>query len=226
MCTPASGPTTLREVDYALTLLSHGNSPTIKASVESFAEHVSPRPTRLIAILDGPGTLPPVEPLGSWTIDESAHSEGFCAATRRAWTHGANSGCEFVFHLEADFLFLRRVDLTQLAAVLENTRELAQMALLRQPVNDAERIAGGLVESRPGQFEKQDGGWLKQRSFLTTNPSLMRTEFMHRNPWPNYHEYCEGRFGIDLIKFGYSFGMWGDGEPWVDHIGVRDGHGY
>jgi hypothetical protein len=203
-------------MDYTLLVLTHGKSPTLDGTLASFLEHVLPAPTESLVVCDGPG---PGQSLSETQL-------GFCEATRRAWAIAAEAPTSHVFWLEHDFRFDRDVDLAELAAVLDVDRELAQMALLRQPVNEAERAAGGLVESRPGQFELQDGLWMRQRSFFTTNPSLMRTTFMLGNPWPAYPDQCEGRFGIDLIERGYAFGMWGAGEPWVSHFGVRDGFGY
>lgn len=200
---------------------------------------------------------------------------------------------EHVFWLEHDFVFTRNVDLRDLAAVLDTNQGstvavpehmpgnpsstgltgykttvggLAQMALMRNAVNNQEKAAGGLFESRPGQYMARGtacsgcggelawvtttppgysgwacttlGGcshpplapapvWLEHRSYFTTNPSLMRRAFMAEHPWPDYPDQCEGRFGIDLIQAGYSFGVWGDGSPWVEHIGAaRTGFGY
>jgi hypothetical protein len=68
---------------------------------------------------------------------------------------------------------------------------------------------------------------LRHRSFFSTNPSLLRRDFMVENPWPADGEpFCEGRFGLELVQKGYSFGIWGDGDIWVDHIGRREGFGY
>jgi hypothetical protein len=50
---------------------------------------------------------------------------------------------------------------------------------------------------------------------------------MLENPWPaDVAAECEGRFGFELVERGYEFGYWGNGERWVDHIGVRTGKGY
>jgi hypothetical protein len=105
------------------------------------------------------------------------------------------------------------------------------MALVRDAVNADERRAGGLIKSRPGQFQPQEGShpWLRHRSYFTTNPSLMRTSFMRDDPFLDDGEpYCEGRYGIHLLTRGYTFGAWGSGEEWVAHMGVRDrtGKGY
>jgi hypothetical protein len=120
------------------------------------------------------------------------------------------------------------------------------MALIRDVANADEAKAGGLVASRPGEFEQRylspEGfsyprhaepvqglgaiPWLEQRSYFTTNPSLMRRAFMAEQPFlDDGGPYCEGRYGIRLRDLGYTFGAWGSGEEWVAHMGVRDASG-
>jgi hypothetical protein len=185
---------------------------------------VSPEPSLVLAFHDGAGYA--YMPFGGqFRVVAGASQRGFCGATRELWAGAAAGWCDYVFYLEHDFEFLRPVDLTQLAVVLDANPALAQMALMRDAVNAEEKAAGGLYESRPGQYAKRDG-WLEHSAYLTTNPSLMSAEFMRRNPWPDYPDRCEGRFGIDLLDAGYRFGAWGTGEPWVRHIGERTGFGY
>lgn len=222
-------------VNYTLILITHGDAPTLGRTLESFAEYVTPLPAIKIAFIDGPG-VSPTHVLGEWRMSMSPQQEGFCANTRRAW-EAAAAGDGYVFWLEHDFEFTRPVDLTHLAGVLDENPQLAQMALMRDAVNAEEKAAGGLYESRPGQYEPRltdlpftseftQVPWLEHRSYFSTNPSLMTAEFMRRNPWPDYPERCEGLFGIDLLERGYRFGVWGTGEPWVRHIGQRTGTGY
>lgn len=164
---------------------------------------------------------------------------GFGGAIRHAWSLvAATSTARFVFHLEADFLFRRPVDLAVLAAVLDARAYLVQMALIRQACNADERDAGGLIERYPQAYTARRDDphrWLEHRLFYTTNPSLIRRSLVDRG-WPE-GEHSEGRMGIDLCTNGspeasgdqVRFGYWGDrvDGPWVDHIGtVRAGTGY
>ena len=218
---------------YLLTVLTHGpDFSYLERTLEAFAEHVTPPPTDAVLVVDGPYS-PPVEALpGARRLVLGPEQVGFCVATRACWTEGAASDADYVFHLEHDFLITRPVDLHDLAVVLDANPTLAQMALIRDAVNEAEKAAGGLFESRPGQWELRETGgveWLEEREFFTTNPSLMRRDFMAQNPWPDGGEpYCEGRFGVGLRERGYSFGFLGRGEVWVNHVGTRSrtGHGY
>lgn len=217
---------------YRLIVLTHGRSETLQATLDSFYEHVSPAPIDGFMVCDG--CSPPL----SWPYRYTIPSPraGFCGACRIGWYEAAWPDVDFVFWLEHDFTFERDVQLYDVADVLDADPMLAQMALMRDAVNEQEKAAGGLYESRAGEYEMRWGNptpgdewapqWLEHRSYFTTNPSLMRREFMAENPWPTYPSECEGRFGIDLLERGYSFGVWGDGEPWVAHAGVRTGFGY
>lgn len=158
--------------------------------------------------------------------------QGFGGAIRAAWAHLHDVLEPLVFHLEDDFTFNRAVSLDDMAAVLQANPNLVQLALRRQPWNDIERDAGGVVESRADEYDERTDGvhdWLEHRLFFTTNPCLYRSEMMWKHPWPKGNN-SEGRFSIDLcrspkVRFGF-WGARGSGE-WVTHIGAdRVGVGY
>lgn len=167
--------------------------------------------------------------------------QGFGGAIRSAWQHlAAQSTARYVLHLEGDFTFCRPVDLGHLAAVLETRPHLAQLALVRQPWNDTERAAGGLLAAHPGGFAERtdrDGHrWLEHRLWWTTNPSLYRRTLILDLGWPDGPQ-SEGVFTQQLLAKGtpevgpdhVAFGYWGtptEGE-WVEHIGQhRAGRNY
>jgi hypothetical protein len=232
------------DLSYLLVVLTHGDGVTLEACLDSFREYVHPLPDRVVILRDGPGW----SHVAAWAspfacVQIAPDQVGFCRATAAAWRYGSECDLPYVFHLEHDFVVHRPVDLRELALVLNSDPMLAQMALCRDAASDRERAAGGLVESRPGAFIEREtcitdpsdaspqpgfweAPWLEHRSYLTTNPSLMRREFMQRNPWPDYPSECEGRFGMDLVERGYRFGLWGDGSVYCRHIGVRSGIGY
>lgn len=220
---------------YRLLVLSHGQSETLLECVDSFFNYVHPIPVEGLLVYDGPWHKLPEPALElartpGWRLanDHWGAQVGFCSATKAAWSYASDStAIPWVFWLEHDFKFVREVDLENLAIVLAQRPKLAQMALMRQAVNEQEKAAGGLYEYHAAQgnyFEHY--GWFEHRICLTTNPSLMASDFMRRNPWPEYKKECEGHFSGDLRDRGYTFGHWGSGEVYVEHIGQRTGFGY
>ena len=165
--------------------------------------------------------------------------QGFGGAIRAAWSRiAAESEARFVFHLEQDFTFNEPVDLDEMATVLDLHPHLVQLALRRQPWNDHERAAGGIVEQHPDAYEDfhwQGRHWLEHRLFFTTNPSLYRMSLCSTR-WPEGGN-SEGHYTHQLLQGGspevpgeqVRFGYWGtrSSEPWVHHIGhQRAGVGY
>lgn len=165
-----------------------------------------------------------------WEVIGTPQRAGFAGAYRSMWSWvRAYDDNPFVFTTEDDFRFTRDVDLTAIADVLTRHPYLTQMALRRQPWNDTERAAGGVVEVNPNAY-LDCGGWLQHRLFHTTNPSLMRRDLFTTYDWPDGAN-SEGRFahtvfGVDPTACAGYWGSRGSGE-WVDHIGAeRVGRGY
>ena len=254
----------MTDLRYRLVVLTHGRCEPLAETMQSFHEYVTPEPADVVVHYDGVGPSEFSFGKGGEPDERTAHflktwrkllgidgfqlsglagQQGFCSATRSAWAAGAaeevGQPIDYIFYLEHDFRFLRGVDLTELAIVLEGEQELAQIALARDATAD-ERSRGGdtifghprdlfeereFIDLRTGEIAARKP-YLVHSVYFSTNPSLMRRRFMIENPWPDYPQFCEGRFGIDLIARDYSFAIWGDGEPWVSHIGKREGHGY
>jgi hypothetical protein len=174
------------------------------------------------------------ESLGFVVTHHAEGRQGFSGAIRFMWDHLATWDANpFVFHLEDDFTFGRDVDLASMATVLDNHPGLVQLALRRQPWNEDERAAGGIVEQHPDAYTEAEWGpyrWLEHREFFTTNPSLYRRSLFTVGPgWPDA-EHSEGVFSHRLLADPtLRVGFWGDrnsGE-WVRHIGTdRVGTGY
>lgn len=168
----------------------------------------------------------------TFTIYSTAGRSGFAGAYRSAWKVLRETGNPWVFSTEDDFCFARPVDLAAMVTVMDK-RPLAQMALLRQPWNDAEKAAGGIVEQHPQDYiDWAFGGsqWLEHRKFFTTNPHLTRLDFIATHEWPE-GDNSEGRFGYGLFQSEPETrcAFWGSRRegPWVQHIGThRAGTGY
>ena len=158
--------------------------------------------------------------------------QGFGGAIRAAWhTLRLSSKADHIFHLEDDFTFNRPVPLDDMIEILDENEKLAQIALRRQPWNDIERAAGGIVESNPGAYDEvygHDYSFLEHDLFFTTNPSLYRRSLIETVEWP-LGAQSEGMFSIALRELGYRFAFLGErtDTPWVHHIGnERAGSGY
>jgi hypothetical protein len=164
--------------------------------------------------------------------------QGFGGAIRTAWEHVARGGERYVFHLEDDFTFNRPVPLAGLTQILQAFPHVVQVALRRQPWNEHERQAGGVVEQHPDAYDERWLGkyaWLEHRQFFTTNPCLYRRTLCHTN-WPEGGN-SEGHFTHQLLRDGspevdgehVRFAFWGarDSGEAVTHIGhQRVGVGY
>lgn len=156
---------------------------------------------------------------------------GFGGAIRSAWAEVRKTSEPYLFHLEDDFTFNRTIDLLAMVDVMEHHPHLVQMALRRQPWNERERAAGGIVEADPGDFAESrwfQHRFLTHRRFYTTNPALVPRWVVDQG-WPD-GEQSEGRFGISLFSDPrLQAAFWGSRESgeWVTHIGAqRVGMGY
>lgn len=159
---------------------------------------------------------------------------GFGGAIQAGWDwfKWPGFGTEWIFHLEEDFLHMRPIDTQDMVEVLRSDPDLTQVALVRDAVAPHEHAAGGLLQSRPGQFSQElcqvgpswnpskQIPWLSHQSFFTTNPCLYSVDLVRQYSWP-LGENSEARFGEQLVAEGKHFGFMGrlDDEPWVKHIG-------
>lgn len=226
----------------ALVVMTDGRRDCVVRTVASFNEQVTGPVTRRIIHDDsGDGdyrhwlktTFPGFE------LAASGRRQGYARAYAHAWEYVARGRERFVFGLEDDFLFQRPVDLAEMATVLDNNPHVAQLALRRQPWNEAEHAAGGVVELNPDAYTEvaDDAGrrWLEHRLFWTSNPALYRRGVCEMG-WPTVPQ-SEGQWTHFLLKHGMGgtvgadvrFGYWGgrDSGVWVHHIGdKRVGMGY
>jgi len=170
-----------------------------------------------------------VAQFGNPIVRHHKNRTGFCATVADAWSLlSAQDGIEFVFHLEDDFEFIEPVPLSAMARELRRDRRLAQIALVRQPWNEREKEAGGLLELyRPLNIVEGEGIRIaKHKACFTTNPSLYPA-LVTRLGWPDGPR-CEGIFTHKLINLGWEFAyLIPTGDHAVTHIGdQRIGTGY
>lgn len=159
-------------------------------------------------------------------------SRGFAGAIQSGWAR-IPGDADCVLHLEDDFTFTEPVDLEAMAAVLGRHPHLAQLVLKRQPVNDLEAAAGGVIECWPDEYvDKTDYAtgvtWCEHRLFFSTNPSLYRRSLTEVG-WPDAPA-SEAKFTQLLLQDPDArFAFWGakTDPPKVTHIGShRTGTGY
>lgn len=158
----------------------------------------------------------------------AAEKRGFSGAVRKGWAE--MSDCDYVFHLEDDFVCTRPFNLGDMIEVLQERPYLLQMALLRGPVNAQESKAGGVIELSPSDYTTVSNGthsWREHRRFFTTNPSVYPRSTMSHG-WPSGAD-SEGRFGLSRFQENprSASAFWGSSGTWVEHIGKnRIGTGY
>lgn len=219
----------------ALLVMTDGRRDCIERTIASADENLhGPIGTRLIH--DDSGDLAYTgwlrQTFPDWRVVATPQRSGFGGAIRSAWSTLRRGDDAFVFHLEDDFTFNRPVDLSAMASVLLTRPYLVQLVLRRQPWNDEERAAGGIVEQHPDDYDEQSsriGTWLEHRRFFSTNPSLYRRSLIDAHDWPQGAE-SEGHFTHRLLSDpDLRFAFWGarEDDPWVTHIGrERVGTGY
>lgn len=165
------------------------------------------------------------------TVDDRDHKLGFAGAIQQGWEDILDLGADYVFHLELDFTFCEPVDLHAMIDLLERQPHLAQVSLKRQPWNERERAAGGIVEADLDDFTEQrddQAVWTEHRRYWTTNPSVYSTRWCQLG-WPQEPQ-SEGVFTHMLLTDPLlRFAIWGGRHDpaRVTHIGdLREGGGY
>jgi hypothetical protein len=229
-------------LSYRLAVLTHGdNDDLVDQALEAFHELVTPQPAAMTIHHDD----------GAGFCAATAELWRKCVDGEQPWAVCLEH--DFVVDRPVDLRDLAAVidqtnrPLTDLERPMHGWAEyrqgrLAQMALMRDAYSTEERAAGGLFELRRDAFTpmiaygddfeigdqmgSQYVQWLRM-GWFTTNPSLMRRDFMEAHPFlDDGQPHCEGRFGVALAAEGWSFGTWGAGDVYCRHVGVRTGHGY
>lgn len=207
-------------------ILTCANRPTLEQTVASADAMLQGKVGRKLICVDAeeaelnfPG----------WDVEVMGRSQGYVRATRSAQLHAIASGQPYVWWLEDDFIFPGPVDLDAIRETLNAHPELAQLVLKRQPWYPEELEADDMLAWRPeGTFRQRDG-YIEHRAFWSTNPMLVRREFLASHDWPDAPG-SERRFGQTIFRkpgvYAGMVGKLGDG-PRCIHIGeVRAGHGY
>lgn len=171
------------------------------------------------------------EPDEHIVIDDADHELGFSGAIQAGWEKVCELDVDYVFNHEADFLFNAPVPIDRMIRVLEQRPYLAQIVLKRQPVNEKEAEAGGIVEMWPDEYRQAtDRGdvFSEHRLFWSTNPGVYSAAWCSQG-WPQVGG--SEMAWTDRLREDpdLRFAFWGGkfDTPRCEHIGYeRAGHGY
>lgn len=224
-----------------LCVATNGRRDTIERSIPSLAEHVHGPFTQLV-ILDDSGDrsyaywLESCFGLGSEYGFEvrSGGPRGYDGAYRWRMDHIAQSGTQWCFLHEDDFLYEQDVPLNSWIEIMEKRPSLLQISLKRQAWFPHEVAAGGIVEAKPEAFtDVVMDGWpmTTHKDYWTFNPTLFRTATAQEMRFP-LGANSEWRFHVELMRRSRRknyYALAGEklSEPRVTHIGdERIGHAY
>jgi len=174
----------------------------------------------------GRDTPPPVD-LDGWTLVQNRPRQGLGPAVRAGWA-ALDDDIDYVWHHEDDFLLVDTPPIAEMVEALEThsvNPRLAQVALLRQPWSDLEKLNGSIYACRPGEY-RPFHNLVIQRHLFTFNPSI-------------YPRWVTEQVGVgvgleqdvtdQLTQDGATFfAYWGglDDAPRCWHIGVSRSDGY
>lgn len=230
-------------INDVILIFTDGRGSCLRRTIASMREAWGAEPVDGVCIVNDSGD----PKYADWLDQEYAgyerihHTErrGFAGAIQSGWAWAADA--DYVFHLEDDFLFNKPVDVTGMIAVLEGNPDIVQMALLRQPVNDIEAKAGGLMQMWPDEYVERSAPlmafgtdydrevfWVEHRLFFTTNPCFYRGGLI-ANGWPDAPDSERKFTNLMLANPANKFAFYGRkfDDPWVHHIGdERVGTGY
>lgn len=190
---------------YLLTVLSTGRQQYLDRMLASLDEHLHPAPAEMFVFTD-------------------EERIGQCAAHARCWQHAAESGFDWVFHIEEDFVVLRPIDVEHMTELMYAQPHLFQLSLMRQAWG-AEIEWGGYVAKDPGWYQRRtDNGWewIETTRNWANAPTLFRTDLAREFPWP-VEPGCETTIGPQMLaRYPEGrFGILGLGEVQACHIGVE-----
>jgi glycosyltransferase involved in cell wall biosynthesis len=220
--------------------LTNGRPDCIAKTIPSAIGHLTG--VNRMVIVDDSGD----DVYGLWLEDEFAGGpwgtnvlhlpapHGYWRAMKAVWALARHWDEPAFFFLEDDFVFNEPVNLEDLAEIVEARRDLAQMALIRQPWFHNEVEHGGVLQALEAQgqrFTECTNGhhwWIEHRAVFTGNPCLIPRRTLEHD-WPE-GDWSESRFGRLLFSNPHArAAYWGrrTDRPRVEHIGhERVGSGY
>lgn len=156
---------------------------------------------------------------GSTYLSTGPERMGLTANLAQAW--GAlTAEDEWVFHLEEDFV-VHDAPLDEMAGTLDAFPRVANMVLLRQPVNPAELRYSSVLPTIPGGVTER-GGWLEHTAGFWLNPMVAHSSLL-RSLQPGVEESLTRQCRARGLSFAYYGGL--HDPPRCEHIGAEGGMG-
>lgn len=164
-------------------------------------------------------------------FDDRDHLLGMAGNAAAAWAWATDIGADYLLYIEEDMLFTRTVPLKEMRAILDEHEHLAQVVLKREPWSDAEKAAGGQIETAPGcytQCSDRHHSWVEHRTLFSMNPSLIPRDVFADLAWASGSQGVERAITDACFDVGYSFAYYGrrEDKPYVKHIGHQRAAGY
>lgn len=154
-------------------------------------------------------------------VDDRHHELGMAGAAKKAWTWALGIGADYLFHIEEDFVFDDGlVPIALMRKVLDDNPHLAQVVLKRQPWSDAEKAAGGQMETNIGAYTQRDG-YVEHDTLFSLNPCLIPRRTLELD-WPTGHPGgAERSITEECQAAGMRFAYFGNIEdkPRCSHVG-------
>lgn len=168
-----------------------------------------------------------------WTIINHEINQGLSGSIRTLWNYVDINNIDYIFHLEEDFIFNKSIDINLLVEILSKHRDIAQVALKRQPCNIEELQAGGFMQLDKSKYSEiiynykyNSVDLTTHRNFFTLNPSLYPRWVVNlgwQQGWGE-REFGELLFSNPSLKCAYIGSI--NDSPLVHHTGVYRGENW
>lgn len=159
-------------------------------------------------------------------VNTTSKRWGTFGSVQKAWDNVPKE-CEYIFHLENDFTFNEKIDISRMENVLEN-KNIFQVALLRQAWFPEEIKHGGIYQSDKGSTgryrdaEIYGENVVLHKKYFTFNPCIYRRSIINHG----IHGCDEYSFMQKLRLFESTYGCSAflgttQDKPLVHHIGYE-----
>lgn len=212
-----------------LGVIGNGREDLLKQTTDSLREKVNYPFYKKIMINDAPSYALKIEEQYGQEYHVISHAEnkGLSGSIRTLWEVAQMLDVDYIFHCEDDFTFNFDIadKIDQMIMILRAQPHLWQVALKRQPVNQAEAEAGGFMQQNPDSYlthymaNDPSIVWVEHKNFFTLNPCVYSIDIT-RPLWPKGGGEKEFGYSVFLNEeSACAFLGTADDPPIVNHIG-------